>query len=359
MAERFMLVYAGEGSSHSWTWLADLFESRNMFDVRFVDSKGFSEGLDATFSMVIVSGGDGFKIAGSIGNHGFAHLKGFIHKGGGYLGICAGAYLPLHSSLPPFDQFNVSSTKIENIDCTRPAPGTSPRTAVSYGRCSIFHPVRGEVEVELDGRSVLAPIYGGPIFKEPDRDHVLLRYSRFTDSTEFQYDKSLAQSMMLGHPAGIESVHGKGRLLLFGPHLEHPKYPEANRIFLDLVGDYRRKIEGSAKTDELAPKASGLSRSIGDLKVAVLGLENRSFLVGRKLWDGSRLLELIAAIEKRAETVDDSTSSALEAKLDVVRESLVSSDSGEFADSLDGPELLVEAARVCVDNHFSVMRENR
>ena len=353
------LVYAGKGSSHSWTWLADLFESRGILDVRFADSEGFTETLNSTASRVIISGGDGFMIADAIGSHGFAHLKGFIHRGGGYVGVCAGAYLPLHSSIAPFDEFNLSGTKIENIDCAGPPANVSPRVAVAYGNCSIYHPVRGEVAVEQNGRQLLAPIYGGPIFREPDKDRVLFRYTGFTGATEFQIDESLARTIILGKPACVESGHGKGRLLLFGPHLEHPKYREANEAFLRLLGV--KTISDNPKELPLTGQARNeiLEKSVSDLKVAVLGLENRSFTVGNKLWDGSRFLELITAIEKRSGWLDDKLTEDISSKLDMMRELLIRSPGESVTDSLEGPDLLVEATRLCVDGHFAFMRKNR
>jgi hypothetical protein len=359
MAESTTLVYAGTGSSHSWTWLADLFESRGIYDVRFSNSQGFTENLGSGTSRVIISGGDGFKIAASIGPHGFAHLKGYLHRGGAYVGICAGAYLPLHSSIPPFDQFNLSDTKIENIDCGGLAPGTSPRVAIPYGNCAVVHPVRGEVELDIEGRRLRAPIFGGPIFRRPGRDKVVMSYSGFTDSTEFQLAEDQARSLVLGRPAGIRTTHGKGELLLLGPHLEHPRYRESNEVFLKMAGIGSMALQSDDRPQERSAGDEALAKGIADLKVAVLGLENRSFLVGNKVWDGSRFLELINAIDGRSDSMDGASASTVLDKLDRVREALISSSESYTEDAVEGPDLLVEAARICVDSHFALMRKNR
>ena len=298
-------------------------------------------------------------IAQSIGSHGFAHLKGFIHRGGEYVGICAGAYLPLPSSLQPFRQFNLSDTKIENIEFSRSSSVSSPRVAVSYGSCSVFHPVRGELALDYEGRRLLAPIYGGPIFREPERDRVVFRYSDFTASTEFQIDIDRARSVMLGRPGAIESLHGKGRLLLLGPHLEHPGYREANDVFLDLLRLRPVESKAGAGKESKGISNQALARSIADLKISVLGLENRSFLVGNKLWDGSRFLELIAAIERRADSLDENSTISVRSKLDQMRELLIRSPDASVSDPGEGPELLVDAARLCVDSHFAALRKNR
>jgi glutamine amidotransferase-like uncharacterized protein len=356
MTNRAVNVYAGKGSSHSWTWLADLFESASRYDVRFLDSRGFSESLRDASAAAIVSGGDGFAIASAIGATGFSRLKGYIHSGGTYVGICAGAYLPLHSSLDPFSKFNISSTRIENID-TSPSPErtSSPRFGVSYGSCAICHPVRGEVIVSIGEEALEAPIYGGPIFREPSRDEVVARYSGVTARSEFQIQRDLAVRMIEGKPAIIRARHGDGQLLLLGPHLEHPRFSHANAKFLSMLGiQHGPRANMSSKTKNL-----GLARAVADLKVATLGLENRSFLVGNKLWDGGRFLELVRAIERRLSTADGPLGDEVASRLMRVREEILEAESGSLLFADEGPERLVEATRLVVDNHFVVLRESR
>jgi glutamine amidotransferase-like uncharacterized protein len=351
-----ILVYAGKGSSHSWTWLADLFESEGMLDVRFLDSTEFVGGISKGPDEIIVSGGDGFSIARSLAGGGFSSIRDFVTRGGRYVGICAGAYLPLPSSIEPFSEFNLSSTKIENIDCRLGGlESVPPRVAVKYGRCAIVHPVRGELRLGLDAEALNAPLYGGPIFREPEEDEVLLRYRAFTSNTEFQVGEEDAAMVVLGKPAALRSQVGKGELLLLGPHLEHPQYREANELFLKLL-----RITPSAQRP--MPRGEGeraLERALADLKVATLGLENRSFVVGKKLWDGSRYLELQAAIAKRAWMMERDLATEISEDLERVRLSLLRLNVGIETDADDTTSLLVESARRCVDSHFQALRRSR
>ena len=351
-----ILVYAGKGSSHSWTWLADLFESKGVLDVRFLDSTEFVGEISKGPDVIIISGGDGFSIASSLAGEGFSSLRNFITRGGRYVGMCAGAYLPLPSSVEPFSEFNVSSTKIENIECgAGTLEAVPPRIAVKYGRCAIVHPVRGELELGLDAERLNAPLYGGPVFKEPEEDEVLLRYRAFTSNTEFQIGEWDAATIVLGKPAALRSGIGQGELLLLGPHLEHPRYPEANEMFLKLM----RITPSAQKPIRRGEVEIGLERTLANLKVAILGLENRSFVVGKKLWDGSRYLELQAAIAKRAWTLDRDMAKGISEDLEQVRQSLLRLNVGIETDADQTTSLLVESARRCVDNHFHVLRRSR
>jgi len=356
MAPGHIIVYSGKGSSHSWTWLAGLFESKGILRVRFLDSPEFILSLGDDTTMVIISGGDGFAIADELGGRGFEGLRKFVSNGGKYVGICAGAYLPLPSSIEPFSEFNLSSTRIENIGLQDQHPqNVPPRVAVRYGSCSIMHPIRGEMLLNADGRTLLAPLYGGPIFKEPSEDQVLLSYRGLTENSEVQMSRQLIDDMLPGRPAAIRSRFGKGELILFGPHLEHPGYPEANALFLKLLGLKPSALPRSEGVRDLP----SLESAIADLKVAIVGLENRSFIVGKKLWDGGRYLELVRAIETRTWTLNEDLAEEIATCLWRVRDSVISMKVGTESDADETTELLVEAARACVDNHFQSLVRGR
>jgi glutamine amidotransferase-like uncharacterized protein len=354
------IVYAGRGSSHSWTWLAELFESHGVLGVRFLDSQEFISSLSGSVSVAIISGGDGFAIADALRGQGFRNLGEFILKGGMFVGICAGAYLPLPSSVEPLSDFNISTTKIENIRCdAQRGSACSPREAVPYGNCLIVHPIRGPIEItDGTGKSIVAPLYGGPVFKEPQKETVMMRYKAFTPETEFQLNRVMAETMVIGKPAVIRVIHGDGSLVLFGPHLEHPRHPQANDLFLRLLGyDVSDKPGRDAMPVPERSRRAELYRSVSDLKVAVLGLENRSFTVGHKAWDGSRLLEIVSAIEKRGWTMSDARSKLVASDLGRVRGMLVGMKVGVESDADEITSLLVEAARTCVDSHFKVLSD--
>jgi hypothetical protein len=357
MKKQNLIVYSGRGSSHSWTWLADMFEARGVHDVRFLGSEDFIKAVESEPTFVIISGGDGFAIADALSGLGFHNLRDYIQKGGTYIGICAGAYLPLPSSIPPFSEFNLSSTMVENIDCTlRPLDGIPPRIAVKYGHCAIVHPVRGEVELEHRHFRYVAPIYGGPVFREPVDDDVLMRYRAFSLNTEFQILKQVASGLVLDRPAAVRATFGTGTLLLFGPHLEHPHYGKSNRLFFEITGlhGHRWKLPPfKHKTTE------PLAKALADLKVATLGLENRSFVVGKKIWDGGRYMDLLNAMEKRVCALDDAAQAEAASALLKVRDILVGTSVGAETDVDEATDLLVQTARACVDRYFLAMADGR
>lgn len=326
-----------------------------MFDVRFSDEHSIAGHLESGASLLLISGGDGFEIASALAPRAFAVIERHVRAGGRYFGVCAGAYLPLPSRLEPFNRFNLSKTRIRNLNSGPCEDDGDPRRGVSYGSCRIVHPVRGEVELRDGARRIVAPIYGGPVFHEPEEDSVLLRYSSFTPRTHLQTDAESAKEMMLGAPAVVRARVGDGIMTLAGPHLEHPRYPEANDEFVSMSGiragpgrDVRAPFSG--RTDEV------VRRSLADLKVAALGLERESFLVGAKLWDAGRMLELASAVEKRSGSMDADTAQKVSCLLDSAREDLLSAGPAKGSYSDSAPSKLVEAARACVDRHFMAMK---
>jgi hypothetical protein len=356
-----LVVYAGAGSSHSWTWLADLLEANTFGDVRFLDDRDFAESVSDRSSIAVISGGDAYAIASALSMDGFARLERFIRSGGRYVGICAGAYLPLPTSVPPLSGFNLCSAKIENIVRGLPTSGSEPpRLSVGYCDKRIIHPVRGEVLLSCGDISVKAPVYGGPVFREPSDERVLGRFSGFTEKTEVQIDAQSAREMVLGRPAVIEARCGKGRMLLLSPHLEHPLYPEANLLFMGLL---RLPVDGAQNTAVTQPVAHSskgeLSRAVADLAVSLHGLEGRSFIIGNKIWDSERFLVLLEAVRKRSVSLPEDVAGGLAARLHSIRMSLLDTpvDSSESINTV--LDSLMCVTRDCVNLRFEQMSDGR
>ncbi len=238
-------IYVGYGASHSWTWFADIFDSDSYYSVSFLNEHDIKKGKLSTCNFFFVSGGDTFAIAQGLGSIGACEIEKFVRNGGTYLGSCAGAYLPLNSSLSPLNMFNFASVRITNLTKNLPEPDKRPeKFCTEYGCRYVFHPVRGEVKLRLRqccaGRLdtvINAPLYGGPAMRHSKDIEVLAEYDAFTEKTEFIIDRKFSQQTIIGHVAAARKRHGAGMFYLFGPHFEHPEYPEANRFLFNILSD--------------------------------------------------------------------------------------------------------------------------
>jgi glutamine amidotransferase-like uncharacterized protein len=306
-------VYTGEGASHSWTWFADIFEREHISAAAFVDEADMLSGALDSADVLFVSGGDTFAIAAALGEPGARAIERFIRGGGTYIGACAGAYLLLKSSLEPLHYFNFVEAKITNLTrCLPPALQRPEKYCTAYGCRYIYHPVRGEVVMRYGSgshaaRSVHAPLYGGSAMHACDDIETLATYADFTGETEFLVEEQIAHDTLIGHVAAACKRFGRGVIYLFGPHFEHPDYPEANRIIFDCIAGARTDaLQGIAAAAD-ASRATGeaLRRMLSELsnaRITALALERSSYqwLIGAKVYDPEKIRVFLEAVWKRA-----------------------------------------------------------
>lgn len=257
--------------------------------------------------VLFVPGGDTFALAKAIGAPGLGRLEKWIADGGTFVGICAGAYLPLTSSLPPLDSFNLVSSRIRNLSKNLPpAKRMQDKFSNRYGCYYVFHPVRGPVLLDFGGVALTAPMYGGPSWEGPGEAEVLARYNGFTDSTLFLTDSEIANDAMIGRPAALRKEHGKGSLYLFGPHFEHPDYPMSNGVIGSVILEHASRAgpsEWREASDVIEAPSTGSARGlrsiVSNARIAYRGLEGATWRIGQKTWDWERIGYFIDAVWRR------------------------------------------------------------
>ena len=313
-------IYCGQGASHSWLWFVDILDAMGFWDMVFVDAHSIkTEGLSG-FNALLVSGGDTFAIAEALGEAGAHQLTQFLNEGGLYIGSCAGAYLPLHSSVPPLNFFNYVPAKISNLTKTLACPQVLPeKFCTPYGCRYVFHPVREEVNITVidfpsqiqHHADVNAPIYGGPAFLRSEDVHPVALYSGFTPKTLYLTDPQLAYDTIVGKAAIITVRVGKGTMYLAGPHLEHPHYHAANTLIAEML--YRS--ENCTGETIFSPRTSAQVASSGKLpillrnikselsnsRIAALALERTpvQWQIGSKIYEPEKIRVFLEAMWSR------------------------------------------------------------
>lgn len=307
-------IYRGEGSSHSWLWLVDLFERLGFWELEFPDDAAIRTGSFESLDILAVSGGDTFALAGALGAEGAAAIRRFAERGGLYLGSCAGAYLAMPSSRQPLSLFNFVQVKIANLASHLPPYlALREKAFTPYGCRYVFHPVRESVRLRMEGdampllpRLFDAPLYGGPAMMPGEGCEVIARYAGFSEKTVFLADEMTSASTLLDRAAIVRSPLGRGCFYLLGPHLEHPGYPDANRV----VGEIIEREKGAApfKGPLVNEKAKGfrgiaaaLRKELGNARIAASSLEFEpvKWTVGSKVYDPERILVFIEAVWRR------------------------------------------------------------
>ena len=175
------------------------------------------EGALDHFDVVIFPGGSGSKQAAALGIQGRDKVREFIERGGGFVGICAGAYLAAA---------NYSwSLKICNYNTfceTREIPGVGRKSMWYRGPSSTVTMQLTTEGHEILGRGV-EPFHiryhNGPIMSPagiPElHDYQVLGWFR---SEVFHYETQ--RGTMVNTPAIVSGKFGKGRVLSISPHPE-------------------------------------------------------------------------------------------------------------------------------------------
>lgn len=321
-------IYAGSGSSHSWLWFVDMFEKTGFLDLAFLDEASVKKNGLRHLDVLVISGGDTFAVAEALGRQGADHIKSFVERGGVYIGSCAGAYLPMNSSKKPLDMFNFVDVKITNLSKTLPeSEKNSCKFCTSYGCDFVFHPVREEVRLKSAGTfspvsEFNAPLYGGPGMKVSDPATVLAYYCGFTEKTSFLTGKEIASKTLVGHAAIVRIPSGDGCFYLFGPHLEHPNYPDANTCIADAILWETGKINGYIHPFTENPRAAGsdeilsgkkakdfvreLRRELSNSRIAASSLEFLPirWLIGKKVYEPEKVRVFLESMWKRIKKLE-------------------------------------------------------
>ncbi|HDP96368.1 MAG TPA: hypothetical protein ENN25_01570 [Euryarchaeota archaeon] len=300
MRSHRIAVFTGPGASNSWVWLADFLENNGFYEARF--HSDWESILDSDRNdIVVIPGGDTFRIAQLFGKDGLETLKNRISEGTGYVGICAGAYLPLRSSVSPLSSFNLTDIRISNLTSNVPDDLIDPdRYTVPYGCSLVYHPVRGAVSFSGDV-SLEAPLYGGPFMIPQNGSRVRLIFESLSSRSEPLIDRDRCEELISGKAGCIEYTFGEGRLLLLSPHLEHPEYPEANEYLTRLLADFpiRSYSEAGRPIGSRSVELPQLKRIVADLMARSSALDFHSWKVGIKYWESEKMLFFVEAIRRR------------------------------------------------------------
>ena len=157
------------------------------------------------FDVIVFSGGSGSAQAKAIGDAGRKNVRDFVERGGGYLGICAGAYL----ACAGFDWgLGILNAKTVSQKWQRG---------------------RGMMQIELSdsGRKVFGKVDGkftiryanGPIIKPLGRDGLPPYQVAAVFRTEIA-ENGTPKGVMIDSPAAVFAPFGKGRVLTISPHSE-------------------------------------------------------------------------------------------------------------------------------------------
>jgi len=321
-------IYMGSGASHSWLWFVEILDRMGFYHVHFVDEKDILSNALEAMSVLLMSGGDTFAIAEGLGTEGSDKLRSFIEGGGLYIGTCAGAYLPLRSSMDFLNQFNFINAKISNISrrLSETERSSFQKVACStYGCDFVFHVVREDVALQMmngyqaDGeRELVAPLFGGPSMLPSEDIEPIALYKGFTKKTNFLVEEGLAERTLIGNIAVAKKSMGKGHLYVFGPHFEHPDYPRCNLFLAELIRKnqngrphpIQKDFYGNPiKGEGLRTLLKDLKRELSNSRIMASGMDDLSihWLIGNKYYEPEKISVFINTVWNKLKDLESMT----------------------------------------------------
>jgi len=187
------------------------------------------------FDVVLFPGGSGSKQAGAIGEEGRAAVRDFIEDGGGYLGVCAGAYLcSSHYSW----SLNLIDSSV--FTGSREIPGVGKKNMWYRGKTADI-----DIELTSQGKRLFPDLnpefvvryHNGPIISPKGiddlEDYEVLAWFR-SETSLWEPQKGT----MINTPAIVSGTFGKGRVISVSPH------PEATESLHSIIENSIRWVAG-------------------------------------------------------------------------------------------------------------------
>jgi glutamine amidotransferase-like uncharacterized protein len=164
----------------------------------------------SSYDVVVFAGGSGSGQAKALGEAGRENVKKFVKNGGGYLGICAGAYLATSGYPWSLGLFNAKTIQ----------PWARGGGAVALQMTDEGKSLFGKVDAPFPVR-----YNNGPVI-EPDDKKDVPPYKVIAYFRDELPKANIPPGQMPNTPAIVTSEFGKGKVLTISPHFEGTKNME-------------------------------------------------------------------------------------------------------------------------------------
>lgn len=208
-ADRLIALYDAEGIGSSGPVTLERIAAQQLPDVGIyrVCGEDIREGALSVAATSIFPGGSGRGIGNGLQSEGRDRLREFIDAGGGYLGVCAGAYF--------------AGSGLENYLHAIPLKHSQP-WARGRAMLEIELTDEGQQLLGTDQRVLSTRYNNGPVFLDSDQadggDPGFIVLARF--KTPSKDSRGNVRDEMVGQAAIGARLFGQGRILIISPHPE-------------------------------------------------------------------------------------------------------------------------------------------
>lgn len=233
----FVALYHDEGGSdRGVTNLTRVFDAASDLSVAHLDAKDIRSELLTQFDVVVFGGGSGSTQARTLEEQGAKSVQAFVRDGGGYVGVCGGAFLC--SAHYPWS-LKLIDTHV--FTGNRDIPGVGVKSMYYRGETTT-----AKMQLTEEGRRIFPGIsehtevqfHNGPIVS-PKHLNGLTAYTPLAHFRSEQVLYPPQKGTMINTPAIAGGEFGKGRVISISPH------PEATKGLEDMLAMAVRAANGA------------------------------------------------------------------------------------------------------------------
>ena len=221
----------------------------------YIDGEAVRAGVLDKLDLVVMPGGAPTREYNDLGSNGVARLKAFIHRGGGYIGACAGCFLVMQGGTPERPRMGIIPYVSQKGPYRYGSILSTKYTPAAEG-CLGIKP--GYRRVRYHGGPIMLP--GTPI---PDAKFEVMS----TYVGDINPGSPDPVKPMTGAASEVAGTYGKGRVVAFADHPEY--FPNT----LDIVRGAFRYVIGREIHFDIPRRQAG-QLSVGLYGDASIGVES-------------------------------------------------------------------------------------
>jgi hypothetical protein len=210
-------IYSGKGvTPGDAEQVKSCFSVSKSFDVVLITAKEIGDGALDKFDVLIHPGGSGSGQAKALGDDGRRRVREFVERGGGFVGICAGAYLA--SAEYPWALKLLDARVIDDEHWAR-----------GVGKVTLRLPAQGQAALGTDATSAEMHYENGPLLGPAKQKNIPDFESLATFDTEIRKNDA-PKGIMKGTTAIARGHFGNGRVVCFSTHPEKSRGRETYAV---------------------------------------------------------------------------------------------------------------------------------
>ena len=318
-------VFNGYGGAQTCIWeaFAACSLDRDM-SVRYITTSEIAAGVLDSLDAIVIPGGGGTRQYQNLGEENIRRIKEFVYRGGGAVGICAGAYL--FSATPEYSCLNINGAKAIDLEHDNRGHGIAAFRLTEEGK---------KVFAEYaDADTLFCMYYEGPVFV-PAPDDTIHYVELATMLSDVHEEGNAPANMTNNRPFFIGNRYGKGKVFAHPESTAGKMWLIARMVRWTQIDDEEASLAEMVKKQRFGQLPEVKDRSLVDKEI-LMSVDDLKFESGcfKKLVYGSE--------DEKLETLD-----WLKAHL--------SWDAKRWIQGMlydDSPKVRAAAARYIADIHY-------